>query len=237
MPREKVIRDSDREFHEYSREELDLLTRLRNKTCSLLKILDRNGIKAFVHGSIARGDVTTTSDIDIHVPYLLPSFRLELINELFYTQRRIIMGTPNSTIKGLLTLDEDQSISFPLTMPTEREIEFYRFSGLVYYEDLQNNISVSGVTKQLLLIEPIETGYWSSSVLANKKLVMQKLNISQRIVDERIRVLERRDKVGRTGKILDHVVSPDENFEQALNQIASKNPIVRNQMKKSKTVM
>ena len=237
MPREKIPRDIGKEFHSYSGKELDVLVRLRNQAASLLQILEKNGIQGFVHGSVARGDVTPTSDIDIHVPYHLSSFRLELIDELAVTERRIIMGTPNSTIKGLLILNKEESLSFPLTMPTEREIEFYKFSGLLHYDDLKKNTFVPGVTKQLLFIEAAENGYWRSSVIANKKRVMQRLNVSQRIVDERIRVLLRRDKIGRTGKILDYIIPPYENYEQALHHIASKNPIVRNQLKKSKGMM
>jgi predicted nucleotidyltransferase len=234
MPREKIIKDIGREFHTYNSEELNLLSRLRNRSSDLLQILENNNIQGFVHGSVARGDVTPTSDIDIHIPHPIPSFRLDLSDELVGHERRIIMGTPNSTIKGLLILDEKSSISFPLTMPKERELEFYRFSGLLYLEELKENEFAFGITKQLLLIEASEAGYWYSSVIHDKKRVMQLLNISQRIVDERVRVLLRRDEIGRTGKILDYLIPPHENYEQALNKIASKNPIVRNQIKKQK---
>jgi predicted nucleotidyltransferase len=234
MPREKILRDIGREFHTYSKEELNILARLRNRASYLLQILANNNIQGFVHGSVARGDVSTTSDIDIHIPYPIPSFRLDLSDEFVGNERRIIMGTPNSTIKGLLILDEDCSVSFPLTTPKEREIEFYKFSGLLYLEELKKNEFVSGINKQLLLIEATETGYWYSSVISDVKRVMQLLKISQRIVDERIRVLLRRDEIGRTGKILDYLIPPHENYEQALHKLASKNPIVRNQIKKQK---
>ena len=234
MPREKIIKDIGREFHTYSKEELELLARLRDRSTELLQMLNANSIHGFVHGSVARGDVSPTSDIDIHIPYPIPSFRLDLSDEFVGKERRIIMGTPNSTIKGLLILDEDCSLSFPLSTPKEREMEFYKFSGLLFLEDLKKGKSTSGITKQLLLIEPMKTGYWYSSVIPDKKRVMKLLNISQRIVDERIRVLLRRDEIGRTGKILDYLIPPHENYEQALNKIASKNPIVRNQLKKQK---
>jgi predicted nucleotidyltransferase len=233
MPREKITRDVDRNFHRHTEKEKQILNHLRKISFSYLKLLKENRIKAFIHGSVARGDVNEASDIDIHIPYLIPSFRLDVIDEFERSERRIIMGTPNSTIKGFVEVDEKISLTFPLTPPTEREIDFYRFSGLMYLEELLEKVGVPGVTKQLLLIEPTNEGYWYSSLISHKKKAMKSLNISQRIVDERIRVLTRRDKVGRTGLILDYSLPPTTNFEQALHHLSSQNPIVRNQISRS----
>ena len=233
MPREKVIKDVTRKFHSYNEKELALLKSLRNKAKFLLSKLESRDIKAFVHGSVARGDVTKSSDIDIFIPYNISSFRLDLIDSFKNADRRIIMGTPNSNIKGLFTLTEKISVSFPLTPPTEREVDFYKFSGLAYLEDIQKNRYSLGVTKQLLLIEPTENGYWYSSVLNNKKRTINCLKISQQMVDERIRVLLRRDKVGRTGKFLDHHLTPDENFEKTLVQLSAQNVIIRKKLQRS----
>lgn len=233
MPREKIIKDITRKFHNYNEEEHNSLYRLRVEAKSILLKLEEKGIKAFVHGSVARGDVTDTSDIDIYIPYNISSFRLDLIDIFAYAERRIIMGTTNSNIKGLLTIPENISVSFPLTPPTEREVEFHKFSGSVYLKDIQANEYVPGVTKQLLLIEPANNGYWISSILNNKKRAMKCLKISQQMIDERIRVLKRRDKIGRTGKFLDHLLSPDENFEHTLHQLSSHNIIVRRKLQRS----
>ena len=156
-----------------------------------------------------------------------------MIDEFINTERRIIMGTPNSTIKGLFKIDQEISLTFPLTPPTEREIDFYRFSGLMYLEELLEKAGSPGVTKKLLFIEPTNTGYWYSSLSSHKKTAMKSLNVSQRIIDERIRVLTRRDKIGRTGLLLDYSLSPNTNFEQALHHLRSQNPIVRNQISRS----
>ncbi|MCK4848259.1 MAG: nucleotidyltransferase domain-containing protein [Candidatus Heimdallarchaeota archaeon] len=233
MPREKIIKDITRKFHNYNEEEHNSLYRLRDKAKSILLKLEEKGIKAFVHGSVARGDVTGTSDIDIFIPYNISSFRLDLIDIFANAERRIIMGTTNSNIKGLLTIPENISVSFPLTPPTEREVEFYKFSGSVYLKNIQANEYVPGVTKQLLLIEPANNGYWISSILNNKKRAMKCLKISQQMIDERIRVLTRRNKIGRTGKFLDHLLSPDENFEHTLHQLSSHNIIVRRKLQRS----
>jgi predicted nucleotidyltransferase len=234
MPREKVIIDISRNFHQYNAEERSLLKRIRDKAKIVLLKLEEQGIKAFVHGSVARGDVTSTSDIDVFIPYNVSSFRFDLIDLFTNAERRIIMGTPNSNIKGLITLSDNISVSFLLTPPTEREVEFYKFSGSVYLTDIQTNKFVPGVTKQLLLIEPVNNGYWYSSILANKKRAINCLQISQQMIDERIRVLTRRDKIGRTGKFLDHLLSPDDNFEQTLHHLSSQNVIIRRKLQRSK---
>ena len=83
-----------------------------------------------------------------------------------------------------------------------------------------------------MLIEPEEEGYWFSSVNTNKKRTIQVLSLSQRMIDERIRVLSRRDKIGRTGLFLDHSLAPNENFEQALKGLADRNVIVRRMMRR-----
>ncbi len=233
MPREKITHNIGRKFHRRTDKEKQILTQLRKQSKFYLNLLKDNGIKAFIHGSVARGDVNQASDIDINIPYHVPSFRLDVIEEFEKSERRIIMGTPNSTIKGLFVIDEKVSLTFPLTPPTEREIDFYRFSGLMYLEELLEKVGVPGVTKQLLLIEPTRTGYWYSSLLSQKKTAMKFLNVSQRIIDERIRVLTRRDKIGRTGVILDYSFPPTTNFEQALHHLSSQNPIVRNQISRS----
>ncbi len=233
MPREKIIQNIGKNFHRYTSDEKKILFQLRKTSANYLNTLEKNGVSAFIHGSIARGDVHQGSDIDIHIPYLISSFRLELLEEFIKADRRIIMGTPNSTIKGLFTIDTYISLTFPLTSPTEREIDFYRFSGLIYSKELIDSVRVPGVTKKLVFIEPNPEGYYYSSLLRFKKRAMKCLNVSQRIIDERIRVLTRRDKIGRTGLLLDYSLPPDMNFEQALHHLSSQNPIIRNKISRS----
>ncbi|MFW9903008.1 MAG: nucleotidyltransferase domain-containing protein [Candidatus Thorarchaeota archaeon] len=232
MPREKIVRNIGHEFHPYTQDEWNQLKRLRESAIRILRILENAGITAFVHGSVARGDISDTSDIDIYIPVQIPSYKLELINDFQFIDRRIIMGTPNSTIRAIILLHDDKTISFPLSTPSEREDEFYRFSGCIYLKDLLFNRRIAGVTKKLLLIEPEENGYWISSVSANKNKAIQLLSLSQRIIDERIRVLSRRDKIGRTGLFLDYSLLPTENFEQALKSIADRNVVVRRLLKR-----
>ncbi|MFX0084917.1 MAG: nucleotidyltransferase domain-containing protein [Candidatus Hodarchaeota archaeon] len=227
FPREKVVRNIEQQYHDYTEEEKQILSELRERALEILHTLENNSIHAFVHGSIARGDISQTSDIDIYIPIKVPSYQIDLVDEFAKADRQIIMGTPNSVIKAVLTKHDGVSISFPLSQPKERESEFYKFSGLLYLEDLLQERRIAGVNKKLLLIEPEGEGYWKSSVHANRKRTIEILGLSQRIIDERIRVLERRDIIGRTGMFLDYNLHPNENFDQALKKISDRNVIVR----------
>ncbi|NHJ02461.1 MAG: hypothetical protein EAX86_10025 [Candidatus Heimdallarchaeota archaeon] len=227
MPKEKIKRSIDREHHTYTEGERRIFLQLRERSMELLETLQKIGYKAFIHGSVARGDVTESSDIDIHIPIQIPSFKLDILHEFNNSKRRILVGTPNSVIKGWIERDDGVTLTFPLSRPKERELEFYIFSGHLYLSGLQKKIRIAGVNKNLLLIEPTENGFWASSIIENPERVIQVLKISQRIVDERIRVLTRRDAIGRTGIVLDYTLNPEENFEQALRYIADRNRIIR----------
>jgi len=132
MPREKIVQNIEREYHQYSREEISILERLRGDAERIMDKMNRYSIHGFVHGSVARGDISKTSDVDIYIPYLLPSFKLEIMEDYQDNTRHILMGTPNSTIKGTIDVASQISITFPLTKTKEREEEFYNFSGKIF---------------------------------------------------------------------------------------------------------
>ncbi|MFW9856286.1 MAG: hypothetical protein ACFFFG_14635 [Candidatus Thorarchaeota archaeon] len=228
MPREKPKQTINRTFHEYSEVEWELFVSFQENALEILIELEKNGLTGgFVHGSVARGDVKATSDIDIYLPLVIPSFLIDLLPTFRNAERRIMMATPNSVIRGVLSRNDNVSISFPLTVANERDIEFFRFSGLANRLQLQNQQRTPGVTKKLILIEPEGNGYWQTPVLEDKKRVGQLLGISQRMIDERVRVLKRRDRIGRTGVFINVQIQPDENYEQALKKLTDRNPIVR----------
>ncbi|MHA1252480.1 MAG: nucleotidyltransferase domain-containing protein, partial [Candidatus Helarchaeota archaeon] len=63
-------------------------------------------------------------------------------------------------------------------------------------------------------------------------VIAKKLKISIETVLERIRVLEHRDKVGRTGVFLKRMLRPDESFGEVLNQIKDSNPATRRRIRR-----
>jgi hypothetical protein len=198
-----------------------------------MKNLVELGMRPILYGSIARGDVNTSSDVDIFIPEKIPSYRIEIALSSFdVLERRIVQATPNYAIKGELVLG-DITVSFPLAKMREREIGFYRFGGAIGYEGLLKNKRVAGVDKRLILILPTENGH--EEIPANEMQpseIAKILCVGIEVVKERIRVLERRREVGRTGVFLCENVPAHESFELALKTIVERNPAVRRRFSK-----
>ncbi|MEM0380618.1 MAG: nucleotidyltransferase domain-containing protein [Desulfurococcaceae archaeon] len=232
MVREKIRRRPDFIEVIYSEEHWKLFNYLRREALSILEIFESNNVKAFVHGSLARGDVWEKSDIDIIIPYVIPSYKIEYLLEshgLNIYSKYIVLATPSSTPKAYIVLDSEErkTISFPLRDFKTREYEFYKFGGLIDYNDLKQNKRVPGVDKRLVFIEPTQRGHIEHPVIGYENIVASKLGISIETVLERIRVLSRRDEIGRTGVYVKYELSQNDSFEKTLNEIARKNPSIR----------
>lgn len=202
-----------------------LLT-LRSKALEILSKLEMNGFKPFVYGSVARGDTTKSSDIDIIVLRPLSSYRLELV--LGQTlKRELVQATPSMVLKGHIHLPGNIVVTFPLFKLRPREEEFYRWGGLIDQNGLKNKLRSAGVDKRLVLIEPTETGHLEQGVIGHEQEVSKKLNVSIGIARERVRVLTRRDNVGRTGVYLTRTLNDDESFEAVAKNLQDSNPALR----------
>jgi len=214
---------------EYDEENFRILREKRKRAKDLMQILDSFGLQGIVYGSVARGDVSSSSDIDIFIPQQVPSFRLELALDSFdIVEKRIVQATPNYAIKGEIVIDEQTTVSFPLVKMKERELEFYRFGGCIGYEQLLNDLRVPGVDKRLKLIIPNEKGHIEISISElHPSVVAKTLGVSIDIVLERMRVLNRRKEVGRTGIYLCERIPITASFESVLREILSKNPAIR----------
>ncbi len=210
----------------YTEERWELLKEKRKIALNLMEKLSRLGLPSIVYGSVARGDVSEKSDVDVFVPCNVPSYRIELAVD--WIDRRIVQATPNYAIKGELIVEEGVTVSFPLVRMKDRELDFYRFGGCLTLEQLRRNIRVPGVDKRLVLILPKEDGHEEVPINEMQPSEVAKtLGVCLEIVLERMRVLERRREVGRTGVFLLHSVPSDESFESELVNIAKKNPAVR----------
>ncbi len=237
MVREKIRRIPEYREVVYDDRRWGILRKLRREAMEILEKLWMRNIQAYVHGSIARGDVWEGSDIDIIIPYTIPSYIIEyLLEEKGYNvyARYIVVATPSSTPKAYMVLDEEErkTISFPLYSLKPREYEFYRFGGMLDLNGLRNNERVPGVDKRLILIEPTKYGHRESPVIGYENLVATKLGISIDTVLERVRVLSRRDEIGRTGVFIKYELSPSESFEEAIDKILRQNPLLRKNLLK-----
>jgi predicted nucleotidyltransferase len=224
------------EFREviYKTDHWALLEQLRNKAVQIMKPLQESHLKSTVHGSIARGDVSTKSDIDFFIPSIQSSFSIETALEetgIPVSKRFVVQATPIYAMKANIEIDESTFVSFPLMKMRKVEREFYRFGGEANLEQLEESIRVSGVDKRLMLIEPTEKGHIESTVVGHEDYVAKKLDISTETVSDRVRTLLRRDERGRTGVFIKEELSDEETFEMALERLARINPAVRRRLR------
>ncbi len=229
MSKERILR-AHSNIVLYSDKQWDLLHSKRDRASFMLDMFQKEGLNAYVYGSIARGDVHEQSDIDVIYTQIVSTYRIEYIlqkNEIENYSREIIMATPNDTVKLYYHLSELESITVPLTKFEKKSIEFYDFGGKVDLNQLKCGVRVGGVDKRLVYVKPIQNGHQELSVISNENIIAKELNISVDIVNERKNVLLKREKKGRTGVFLNRIVEKEESPEEVLRQISNNNSIVR----------
>lgn len=233
MTKKPVIRN-ERLKVAYDTPHWDLLKELRSKAAELMEILKRSHLHSIVHGSIARGDVSERSDIDIFLPDPPSSFIIENALErtgVSVSRRIIVQATPLYAVKGYIEIDNQRSVSFPLVKLRPVEKEFYKFSGMVTLSMLKKGKRMPGVDKRLMLIEPTPEGHIESTVVGREEAVSRLLGVSLNTVLDRVHALLRRNEVGRTGVFIERELSPEETFEMILKQLADQNPAVRRRLR------
>ncbi|MHA1687852.1 MAG: nucleotidyltransferase domain-containing protein [Promethearchaeota archaeon] len=217
----------------YSKQHWSLLKQKRVQALKLLKMFQEEGLSPYVYGSVARGDVGPNSDIDIIFIENVPSYLIEFIlykNGYKRTFREIIMATPRDSLKLYIYLSELECISLPLTRFTRASSEFYDFGGKINLHQLEKDERVPGVDKKLILIKPTPVGHEELSIIDNEPIVAKELGIHLNTVNERITVLTRREKHGKTGVFLKKTLSMEESVEDVLKNLAKKNSIIRGKL-------
>jgi predicted nucleotidyltransferase len=219
---------------EYTREHWELLGRLRAEAQALTRPLAEAHIEALVYGSIARGDVHSGSDVDVFIPSPPAPTILETLIERAGIQtanREIIQATPTYAAKGYIHADENRSYSFPLVQLRTHEREFYDFAGSLTPRQLQDDDRVPGVDKHLKLIEPTETGHTETPIQGREGAVAKTLAVGVTIVLDRVRTLQRRERIGRTGVYIKRPLAPDETFGDVYQQLTRTRPALRRRMR------
>jgi predicted nucleotidyltransferase len=235
MKEKKILRD----YHNiitYSEDKWALLKNKRANAKKLLEMFVKEGFNPFVYGSIARGDVHESSDIDITFIKKIPSFQVEYIlhkNGYENYFREIIMATPLDSLKLYIHLSELESITVPITKFERNVFEFYNFGGKITLNELQADNRVAGIDKRLVLIKPNQYGHEETSIIGNEALAAKQVGVSITTVNERIKVLLRREKYGRTGVYLKQILQLNESTEEVIKQLAKKKTIVRKKLLKS----
>ncbi|MHA1803753.1 MAG: nucleotidyltransferase domain-containing protein [Promethearchaeota archaeon] len=217
----------------YSKQHWTLLNQKRTHAIKLLKIFQEEGLSPYVYGSVARGDVRPSSDIDIIFIENIPPYLIEFIlykNGYRRTFREIIMATPRDPLKLYIYLSELECISLPLTRFTRTSSEFYDFGGKINLHLLEKDERVPGVDKRLVLIKPTPVGHEELSIIDNEPMVAKELGIHLNTINERITVLTRREKHGKTGVFLKKTLSMEDSVEDVLKKLAKKNSIIRSKL-------
>jgi predicted nucleotidyltransferase len=233
MPRTKIRYDPIDHLEKYSEIQWALFHSKRHQAKSITNPLHSAGFKFLIYGSVARGDVTPTSDLDIILLNRASSFQIEFALEQARIQilgKQIIQATPGDAIKGHIYLPNDTALTFFLSEANEVSHEFYQFGGAIDYTMLENDARTPGVTKSLTLIIPNEEGHREINLIGNETIARQTLGVHPKIIKVRKRVLTRRDKTGRTGVFLKKDLELDQNFEEELKKIADSNPVVRRKL-------
>ena len=226
----KPVRHAERLEIHYNEQHWQQLKTLRSKAINLMNILERANIATITHGSLARGDVTAKSDIDIFLPNPPSSFTIETTLEragIEISRRIVIQATPYYAIKGYIEIDKQQTISFPLVKMRQIERDFYRFGGEITLLMLEENRRIAGVDKRLMLIEPTNKGHIESNIIGREEQTAKLLGVSLETVFDRVHALLRRDEIGRTGVFVEKELMPDETFEMSLKKLAETKPEVR----------
>jgi len=229
--KEKIIRVLDPREVVYSKAHFELLDNMRTRAIGIMKLFNA---RSLLYGSVARGDVNSKSDVDIVFQSPIESYMLEINLEnqgIMVVKREIMLANPNSVPKAHLHLEDDTTLTFPLFKPGKNEEEFYSFGGSIDISDIKSGKRVCGITKKLVFIDPTEKGHVEYSIIGREVEVSKKLGLSQETVLERIRVLTRRDRIGRTGVYLKEELDPESTFEATWKYLADRNPVLRRQWK------
>lgn len=217
----------------YSQKDWDLLSAKRKIASDLLTPFEMKGLHPFVYGSIARGNVHQSSDIDIVFLHPVPTYQIEFLLKIQGYKRlfrEIIMATPNDTLKLYIHLSELESITIPLTKFDKTSEEFYKFGGMISLDQLKKNLRVPGIDKRLIFIDPTELGHEEYSILDKEHIIAKEMDISLETVLERKRVLLKREKYGRTGVFLKEEIPFDRSTEETIKKLANRKSIIRKKL-------
>ena len=232
MKEHKILRDHFNTVT-YSENRLKLLQQKRERSKSLLEMFVKEGLNPFIYGSVARGDVHNDSDIDIVLIQSIAPYQIEIIldkngfNNYF---REIIMATPADTLKLYIYLNEFESITIPLTKFDKKSREFYDFGGKIKLDQAIDGIRVPGIDKRLVLIQPNVSGHEEYSIIGNEHLAAKQLNVGIDLINERKKVLLKREKFGKTGVFLKRPIEMYETTEDVLKKLANNKSIVRKKL-------
>jgi len=203
----------------YSEERWALFRCLRERALFYMRLLAGCSLRCFVYGSVARGDVSEGSDVDIFVEEGSVSLVESLLPEGEVVGREVVRATPRHALKAVFELCGGVFVHVALEPLSRSEEEFYRFAGCVGLEGVERGVRVPGVDKRFVLIVPMPWGHREVPALGRESYVCKVLEISLSTVLERRRVFEKRIRVGRCGLFFRRKVPPGVSVEVFLRRL------------------
>lgn len=208
----------------YGDEVWSLLRRLRERALMVMSHLEQHGFESIVYGSVARGDVTLSSDLDIFIPIPVPMYKLEYALSLLQPihKRELIQATPYYAPKAYLYLNEKDTVSAPMVPLNRDEEGFYKLAGYLTLEELRRDVRKPGINKALQLIIPTAEGHVEKPLKHSFEEAVKTLDISPDILNSRMKVLLKRREKGHTGVYQHIVLHEGMSFEEAFEKMMQK---------------
>ncbi|MGQ4833251.1 MAG: nucleotidyltransferase domain-containing protein [Candidatus Asgardarchaeia archaeon] len=228
--KEKVVKIGYQKTVVYDEKHWKLLKEKRSEAIKIMEQLEV--LSPRVHGSICRGDVHKYSDIDIIILRPTSFYRVLSLLNIEPSEVFLVQATPKHTPKVRVYLNEEIIITYPLIEFTSRELDFYKFGGMLNLKEIKEGKRVPGINKKLVLVQPTKHGHLEWSILDNPVQAAKIVGVNYEIINERIKVLTRRDEIGRTGVFLKIKVPPDRTPEQLFAQLVSTRPTLRRLLRK-----
>ncbi|MCS7110083.1 MAG: nucleotidyltransferase domain-containing protein [Candidatus Caldarchaeum sp.] len=206
-----------------------LLESLRFRALDVMTHLEKHGFYSIVYGSVARGDVKPTSDLDVFVPDVVPLQLLEYAVSLHtaVVKRVLVQATPYYAAKAYLYINDRDTVSAPMVPLNRDEQGFYILAGSLTLEELRKGVRKPGIDKNLNLIIPTSKGHVEKPLRENFEEAVKTLGVSPDILSSRMRVLLKRREKGRTGVFQSIELEKDMAFETAFHKLLAKSPALR----------
>lgn len=217
----------------YPEERWKILRRKRERAEEVMEALSGIGRSSVVYGSVARGDVRESSDVEVFIQHALSPELVEArIEEALggWERRVLVQATPRHVVKGYIFIDDETTVSFPLIEMLPAEEEFYGVAGRATLEDIRAGRRVPGMNKSMTVIVPVGDGHMEFPAYRDPDVAAKLIGVSPRAVKERIAVLSRRRNHGRTGTYREVTLGRDDSFGGVLRKIAARNPLLRRRL-------